>query len=187
VLTAVSVTTIRSLLAVGAAGLLALTVAACTSPSAPGTTDDPAPTTPVVEAECPSPQPGAFGGAAVALDSAELLGATDLPADVCAYGSESGDSIWIIAEPYDATFPDRISAWLEPLGWTAEEVGTWGEGDLLNVSYAPPAGNDVTSAFAHAFSAYPESVSFNLGLDQEFLTHYGVEPGDELAIFAAWR
>ena len=87
-------------------------------------------------------------------------GADDLPADVCAYGSESGDSIWILAQPYDAGFPDRITGWLEPLGWTA---------------------------YAHAFLAYPESVSFNLGLDKEFLSHYGVEPGDELAIFAAWR
>jgi hypothetical protein len=178
-------TRFRSPLAAVPAALVALVLTACGTTTPPPTTDpDPEPTT--VEAVCPSPQPGAFGGAAVLLDSAELLGADDLPADVCAYGSESGESIWIIAEPYDAAFPDRVAAWLEPLGWTAEEVGTWGEGDLKNVAFTPPAGVEITSAFAHAFSAYPESVSFNLGLDQEFLTHYGVEPGDELAIFAAW-
>lgn len=176
----------RSLLAAAPAVLVALVLTACGS-TAPSPATAPEPTVPVAGPECASPQPGAFGGAAVLLDSAELLGADDLPADVCAYGSESGDSIWIIAEPYDAGFPDRVTAWLEPLGWTAEEVGTWGEGDLQNVAYTTPAGSDVTSAFVHAFSAYPESVSFNLGLDQEFLSHYGVEVGDELAIFAAWR
>jgi len=176
----------RSLFAALPAMLAAVILTGCgaAAPTAPA---DPEPTTPVAGAECPSPQPNAFGGAAVLLDSADLLGADDLPADVCAYGSESGDSIWIIAEPYDTAFPDRITAWLEPLGWTAEEVGTWGEGDLQNVSYAPPAGSDVTSAFAHAFSAYPDSISINMGLDQEFLSHYGVEVGDELAIFTAWR
>ena len=76
---------------------------------------------------------------------------------------------------------------LEPLGWTAEQLGTWEDGDLENVGYTPPAGIEISSAFAHAFDAYPDSVSFNLGIDQEFLSHYGVEPGDELAIFAAWR
>jgi hypothetical protein len=176
----------RFLFAAAPALVVALVLTACGAP-APSSTAEPEPTTPVAGPECPSPQPGAFGGAAVLLDAAELLGADDLPADVCAYGSESGDSIWILAEPYDAGFPDRITAWLEPLGWTAEEVGTWGDGDLQNVAYTAPAGSDVTSAYAHAFSAYPESVSFNLGLDQEFLSHYGVEPGDELAIFAAWR
>jgi len=164
--------------------LVGLALSACAAP-APTETAAPEPT--VAGTDCASPQPNAFGGAAELLDSAELLGADDLPADVCAYGSESGDSIWIIAEPYDAGFPDRITAWLEPLGWTAEEVGTWGEGDLQNVSYTPPAGTEIASAFAHAFSAYPDSVSFNMGLDQEFLSHYGVEVGDELAIFAAWR
>lgn len=117
---------------------------------------------------------------APALFAAVLLSA-------CAYGSESGTSIWIIAEPYDAAFPERIAAWLAPLGWTAEEVGTWGEGHVQNIAFTPPADVDVTVAFGHAFSAYPDSVSFNLGIDQEFLSHYGVEPGDELAIFAAWR
>jgi hypothetical protein len=166
------------------AALVMLALAACAAPT-PSPTAEPEPT--VAGPECPSPQPNAFGGAAVLLESAEILGADDLPADVCAYGSESGDSIWIIAEPYDVGFPDRVAAWLEPLGWTAEEVGTWGDGDLQNVAFTPPAGSDVTSAFAHAFSAYPDSVSFNLGLDQEFLSHYGLEVGDELAIFAAWR
>lgn len=169
-----------------ATAAVAVLLAGCAAPVSPGETAAPAPA-PEPEAECASPQPGLYGGAAELLDAAELLGADDLPTDVCAYGSESGDSIWIIAEPYDADFPDRVTAWLEPLGWTAEEVGTWGEGDLQNVSYAPPAGTEIASAFAHAFSAYPDSVSFNMGLDQEFLSHYGVEVGDELAIFAAWR
>ena len=176
-----SLPVLRLTLATAALGLL---LTGCAAPASPGETTAPEPD-PV--AECPSPQPGAFGGAAVLLDSADLLGADDLPADVCAYGSESGDSIWGIAAPYDAAFPDRVAAWLEPLGWTAEEVGTWGEGDLQNVSFTPPAGTEIASAFAHAFSAYPDSVSINMGLDQEFLSHYGVEPGDELAIFAAWR
>ncbi len=176
-----SLPVLRLTLATAALGLL---LTGCAAPVSPSETTAPEPD-PV--AECPSPQPGAFGGAAVLLDSAELLGADDLPADVCAYGSESGDSIWVIAAPYDAAFPDRVAAWLEPLGWTAEEVGTWGEGDLQNVSFTPPAGTEIASAFAHAFSAYPDSVSINMGLDQEFLSHYGVEPGDELAIFAAWR
>ncbi len=175
----------RLLTALTGAAVLAL-VAGCAAPAAPDPdTVDPAPD-PVTNS-CPEPQPGAFGGAAVALESAELLGAPDLPADVCAYGSETGESIWIIADPYDAGFPTRIAEWLEPLGWTAEQVGTWGDGDLENVAFTPPAGVEVVQAFAHAFDAYPDSVSFNLGLDQEFLTHYGVEPGDELAIFAAWR
>lgn len=178
-------TRFRSPLAAVPAALVVFVLAACGSATPQATTDpDPEPTT--VESSCPSPQPGAFGGAAVLLDSAELLGADDLPADVCAYGSESGESIWIIADPYDPAFPDRITAWLEPLGWTAEEVGTWGEGDLQNVAFTPPAGIEIASAFAHAFSAYPDSVAFNMGLDQEFLSHYGVEVGDELAIFAAW-
>lgn len=167
-----------------AVALVAL-LAGCAVPADPGAAPDP--TTPAPETSCPAPQPGAFGGPAVLLSEAELLGASDLPADVCAYGSESGESIWIIAEPYDPDFPNRVAAWLEPLGWTAEEVGTWGEGDLLNVSFTPPAGVEIASAFAHAFSAYPESVSFNMGIDQDFLSHYGVEPGDELGIFAAWR
>lgn len=177
-----SFTALRLTLAAPAAAVLLL--AGCTAPGAVDETPEP---TAAPIAECPSPQPGTLGGAAVALDSAELLGADDLPADVCAYGSESGGSIWIIADPYDPGFPDRVAAWLEPLGWTAEEVGTWGDGDLQNVTFTPPAGIEIASAFAHAFSAYPESVSFNLGLDQEFLSHFGVEPGDELAIFAAWR
>jgi hypothetical protein len=166
---------------------LAVVLAGCAAPAAGGSDGETSAPEPAPVADCASPQPNLYGGAAELLDSAELLGADDLPADVCAYGSESGDSIWIIAEPYDTGFPDRITAWLDPLGWTAEQVGTWGEGDLQNVAYTPPAGTEIASAFAHAFSAYPESVSFNLGLDQEFLSHYGVEVGDELAIFAAWR
>lgn len=169
------------------AAALAILLAGCAAPTPTGPVTEPDPTTPVSGTACPEPQPGAFGGPAVLLDAAELLGASDLPADVCAYGSESGESIWIIAEPYDAGFPARIAEWLEPLGWTAEELGTWGEGDLQNLGFTPPAGLEISSAFAHAFSAYPDSVSFNMGIDQEFLTHYGVEPGDELAIFAAWR
>jgi hypothetical protein len=176
----------RPLAALSALSLTVL-LAACGSPAP----EDPNPAAsdpgPLPATPCPDPVPGAFGGPAVLLESADLLGADDLPADVCAYGSESGDSIWILAQPYAPGFPDRVSAWLEPLGWTAEEVGTWGEGDEQNVSYTAPAGNDVTTAFAHDFSAYPDSVSFNMGLDQEFLTAYGVEPGDELGIFAAWR
>jgi hypothetical protein len=152
-------------------------------PADPGSEPAPDPVT----SSCPEPLAGAFGGPAVVLEDAELLGASDLPDGVCAYGSESGESIWILGAPYDAGFPTRITEWLEPLGWTAEQVGTWGEGDLENVSFIPPAGVEIASAFAHAFDAYPESVSFNMGVDQEFLTQYGVEPGDELAIFAAWR
>jgi hypothetical protein len=178
---------IRPVLALTAASALAVLLAGCgtAAPEEPNpAASDPAP---LPATECPEPVPGAFGGPAVSLDAAELLGADDLPADVCAYGSESGDSIWILAQPYSAGFPDRITAWLEPLGWTAEEVGTWGDGDEQNVAYTAPAGSDVVQAFAHDFSAYPDSVSFNLGIDQEFLTAYGVEPGDELGIFAAWR
>lgn len=177
---------LRPALALLSAASLAVLLAACT-PAA----EDPHPAAsdpgPLPPTDCPEPVAGAFGGPAVQLDAAELLGADDLPADVCAYGSESGDSIWILAQPYAAGFPDRITAWLEPLGWTAEEVGVWGDGDEQNVAYTAPAGSDVTSAFAHDFSAYPDSVSFNLGIDQDFLTAYGVEPGDELGIFAAWR
>jgi len=166
---------------------VALLLAGCgvAGPSTPGTEPDPVP--PVEETACPEPLAGVFGGPAVALDDAQILGADDLPADVCAYGSESGDSIWIIAEPYDAGFPATVAEWLEGYGWSSEELGTWGEGDLQNLGFTPPAGIEITSAFAHAFSAYPESVSFNMGIDQEFLTHCGLEPGDELAIFAAWR
>lgn len=179
-----SLPALRLPLATAAAVVL---LAGCAAPGSTASEDETTPPAPAPVAECATPQPGAFGGAAVLLDSAELLGADDLPADVCAYGSESGDSIWIIAEPYDAGFPDRVAVWLAPLGWTAEEVGTWGDGDLQNVAFTPPAGTEIASAFAHAFSAYPDSVSFNMGLDQEFLSHYGVEVGDELAIFAAWR
>jgi hypothetical protein len=168
----------------GAASLALL--AGCAAPATP-TAEPVEPTNEPVATQCPEPKPGAFGGPAVALDAVELLGAPDVPEGMCAYGSESGESVWILAQPYDTGFPGRITAWLEPLGWTAEQVGTWGDGDLENVSYTPPAGIEIASAFAHAFSAYPDSVSFNMGLDQEFLTHYGVEPGDELAIFAAWR
>jgi hypothetical protein len=177
-------TTALAAAASGAAMLLL--VAGCTAPvaSAPDPVE-PAPEP--VTSSCPEPLAGAFGGPAVALDDAELLGAPDLPEGVCAYGSESGESIWILGESYDPGFPSRISAWLEPLGWTAEQLDTWGEGDLENVGFTPPADIEISSAFAHAFDAYPDSVSFNMGIDQEFLTHYGVEPGDELAIFAAWR
>lgn len=163
-------------------------LASCSAPAGDPAAPSDDPTTPAAGTECPTPQAGAFGGAAVALDSAELLGASDLPDAVCAYGSETGDSIWIIAEPYDTGFAARVAAWLEPLGWTTAELGTWNDaGHLENLGFTPPAGNDVVVAAAHVFDAYPESVSFNLGLDQEFLSHYGVEPGDELAIFAAWR
>ena len=171
---------------VGAASLALLV--GCAAPASPG--PDPAPdepTTDPVTSSCPAPLAESFGGPKVLLEDAELLGASDLPEGVCAYGSESGESIWILSESYDPAFPTRITEWLEPLGWTAEEVGVWGEGDLVNVAYTPPAGIEIASAFAHSFDAYPDSVSFNMGIDQDFLTHYGVEPGDELAIFAAWR
>ena len=168
------------------AAALALLLAGCSTPAPTDPGAQPDPTTPVAETTCPEPLAGSFGGPAVLLDDAELLGASDLPADVCAYGSESGESIWIIAQPYDAGFPTKITEWLEPLGWTAEQRGTWGEGDLENVAFLPPAGTTINQAFAHAFSAYPESVSFNMGIDQEFLSQFGVEPGDELAIFTAY-
>jgi hypothetical protein len=176
----------RPLAALSALSLTVL-LAACGSPAP----EDPNPAAsdpgPLPATPCPDPVPGAFGGPAVLLESADLLGADDLPADVCAYGSESGESIWIIAQPYDAGFPTKIADWLEPLGWTAEQRDTWGEGDLENVAFLPPDGLTINQAFAHAFSAYPESVSFNMGIDQEFLSQFGVEPGDELGIFAAWR
>lgn len=178
---------LRPVLTAVSAVSLTVLLAACGSASPEEPTPVASDPAPAPATECPDPVPGAFGGPAVLLDAAELLGADDLPADACAYASESGDSIWILAQPYSPGFPDRITAWLEPLGWTAEEVGTWGDGDEQNVSYAAPAGNDITTAFAHDFSAYPDSVSFNLGIDQDFLTAYGVEPGDELGIFAAWR
>lgn len=176
----------RLIAALTAAAALAL-LAGCAAPATPTAGPADEPTTEPVATVCPDPKPGLFGGPAVALDAVELLGASDVPEGMCAYGSESGESVWVLAQPYDRDFPSRITQWLEPLGWTAEPAGTWGEGDLENVSYTPPADLEIASAFAHAFDAYPDSVSFNMGIDQEFLTHYGVEPGDELAIFAAWR
>lgn len=177
---------IRPALAFVSAASLAVLLAACGAPAP----EDPNPAAsdpgPLPATECPEPVPGAFGGPAVQLDAADLLGADDLPADVCAYGSESGDSIWIIAQPYDSGFPTKIAEWLTPLGWTAEQRDTWGEGDLENVAFLPPDGTTINQAFAHAFSAYPDSVSFNMGIDQEFLSRFGVEPGDELAIFTAY-
>lgn len=175
----------RTLLSLTSAAALAVLLGACSAPAPSGPDPvEPQPTEPT--SSCPSPLPTGGYGPAVLLDSAELLGASDLPDGVCAYASEAGTSIWILGESYDENFPERIAAWLEPLGWTAEERGTWGEGDLKNFAYLPPAGVDIATAFAHAFTAYPESVSFNMGIDQEFLSHYGVEPGDELSIFAAW-
>lgn len=172
---------LRLLLAAAAVSLLA----GCVAPVVITPEGEGAPTPATVE--CASPQPTVYGGAAVALDSAELLGAANLPSNVCAYGSEEGDIIWIIAAPYDEGFPARMADWLAQLGWTSEELDPWGDGDLHNFEYTPPAGSEVTSAYGHAFSSYPDSVEINLGLDQEFLSHYGVEPGGELAIFAAWR
>ncbi|MEO5533682.1 MAG: hypothetical protein ABIR17_00935 [Pseudolysinimonas sp.] len=182
--------TLASRFAALASTAVIVSVALLGCASTPAAPAGPDPTTaapaPVPDAGCPSAVPGEYGPA-VALQSADLLGISDLPADVCAYSDEARDMIWIFAEPFDPTFTDRITSWLTAAGWTAEDVGPWGEGDLVNISYTPPAGNDFTSAYAHVFDAYPDSVSLNLGIDQEFLTHFGVEPGDKLAIFAAWN
>jgi|GEM_PF-4513540 len=175
----------RHLLSAVPALLLASILTACgaTDPGVDPSTDP----TPVSGPSCPEP-PSSLYGPAVLLAEAELLGADDLPDGVCAYGSESGGSIWLIAEPYSTDFPDRIAEWLEPLGWTPNELGTWEDGGhVRNLGFTPPAGSDVVVAAAHVFNAYPEKTSFNLGIDQEFLSLYGLEPGDELAIFAAWR
>lgn len=174
---------IRPLPLVASAVLLTVALAGCAAPDpaepdpVPVETDGPA-------ATCPSPLSGGYP--AVQVQDAQLLGASDLPADVCAYADASGDSIWLIAQPYDADFPNTLAAWLAPLGWTSEEVGTWGDGDLLNLAFTPPTGIEINQAFGHAFSSYPDSVSFNMGIDQDFLDQFGAV-GSELAIFTAYR
>lgn len=171
--------------------LLAAGLTACAAP-ADGPAEDPTTVDPTTEpaptTDCPAPESGVTDGPSVALTSAELLGADDLPDGVCAYGSDSGDSIWIIAQPYAADFPATVDAWLEPVGWTSEEVGAWGDDEAAesNFAFTPPAGSDIRQAFAHSFEAYPDSVSFNFGIDAEFLAQFGAE-GSPLAIFTAYR
>lgn len=179
--------TSRSLAVLIGAASIAL-LAGCASPAAPTADPTPAdePTTEPVGTDCPTPGSSAYGPA-VLVDEVPLLGTPSVPEGMCAYTSESGTSVWVIAQPYDTEFPSRITEWLEPLGWTATPVGLWDDGDLENVSYTGPEDLGIVSAFAHTFEAYPEKVSFNMGAEQEFLDLFGLEPGDELALFAAWQ
>lgn len=175
----------RSLAVLMGTATLAL-LAGCAAPATPTADPPPADEPTAVATDCPTPEPSAYGPS-IAIVEAPLLGASSVPEGMCAYTNESGNSVWVIAVPFDTEFPSRITAWLEPLGWTATPVGLWDEGDLENVSYEGPAELGIVSAFAHTFEAYPEKVSFNMGVDQEFLDAFGLTPGDELALFAAWQ
>ncbi len=174
--------------AVLALGLL-LAGCAAPGPSTPGTPSESDPPAPSVE--CPEAWTGISGpavtGDAALADVKTLLGSDDVPSGVCVYTSSSGGSVWLIAVPFDPELPSKIIAWLEPLGFSAEERGLWDEGHEKSVAFVPPAGSDVKVAFAMVFNAIPDSLAGNTGLPPGFLKSFGVEPGDELAVFYAWR
>lgn len=197
----------RSLPAVAAAALLAVGLAGCLGievpvppPPAQGE-DDPAVSGPAgpgsgsgtgsANAGCPVITAGAWGPVELTASAEALLGASTVLEGACSYQATDSTMMWVIALPYDPGFTDRVTAWLEPLGWTPGALGTWSYGGhVSNTGYTAPAGlgeGAATSAFAHVFDAYPEEAAGNLFIGQDFLSAFGVEPGDELAVFAAWR